>query len=56
MDCLKMCSQGFEENTMALLDSSGIKDSQDIHDDRTRLLFSFSIRYISFLFFNLIFL
>ncbi|XP_078177062.1 negative regulator of systemic acquired resistance (SNI1) isoform X2 [Carex rostrata] len=38
MDYLKMCSQGFEENTMALLDSSGIKDSQDIHDDRIAFL------------------
>ncbi|KAG6501188.1 hypothetical protein ZIOFF_041060 [Zingiber officinale] len=25
----------WEENTMAILDSSGIKDSRDVHDDRT---------------------
>ncbi|RRT49165.1 hypothetical protein B296_00046229 [Ensete ventricosum] len=24
----------WEENTMAILDSSGFKDSQDVHDDR----------------------
>ncbi|KAJ4770204.1 negative regulator of systemic acquired resistance (SNI1) [Rhynchospora pubera] len=38
MDNSKVRSQGFEENTMALLDSSGIKDSRDIHDDRIAFL------------------
>ena len=27
-----------EENAMAILDSSGIKDSRDLHDDRNRLV------------------
>ena len=27
-----------EENVMAILDSSGIKDSRDLHDDRNRFL------------------
>jgi hypothetical protein len=40
---------GIEENAMAILDSSGIKDSRDLHDDRNRSLrslsFSSSIEY-----------
>lgn len=30
---------GIEENAMAILDTSGIKDSRDLHDDRTPLLY-----------------
>jgi len=29
---------GIEENAMAILDSSGIKDSRDLHDDRAAFL------------------
>lgn len=36
---------GFEENTMAILDSSGIKDARDIHDDR--LSFLEAVRFAS---------
>jgi hypothetical protein len=31
---------GIEENAMAILDSFGIKDSRDLHDDRNLLSFS----------------
>ncbi|GJM91009.1 hypothetical protein PR202_ga07343 [Eleusine coracana subsp. coracana] len=31
---------GIEENAMAILDSSGIKDSRDLHDDRNRFVSS----------------
>ncbi|CAL9180636.1 unnamed protein product [Musa hybrid cultivar] len=36
----------WEENTMAILDSSGFKDSQDVHDDR-RLCFLEAVRSAS---------
>ncbi|XP_072960182.1 negative regulator of systemic acquired resistance SNI1 isoform X2 [Typha angustifolia] len=38
MDKPQNNNRGFEENTMAILDSSGIKDSRDIHDDRVSFL------------------
>ncbi|XP_072984603.1 negative regulator of systemic acquired resistance SNI1 isoform X5 [Typha latifolia] len=38
MDKAQNNNRGFDENTMAILDSSGIKDSRDIHDDRVSFL------------------
>ncbi|CAA7409866.1 unnamed protein product [Spirodela intermedia] len=38
-------NRGIEENTLAILDSSGIRDSRDIHDDR--LAFLEAVRLVS---------
>ncbi|OAY84252.1 hypothetical protein ACMD2_05442 [Ananas comosus] len=45
MDDPRRRNGGFEENTMAILDSSGIGGSQDIHDDR--ISFLEAVRYAS---------
>ncbi|XP_038984953.1 negative regulator of systemic acquired resistance SNI1 isoform X2 [Phoenix dactylifera] len=45
MENPRITNGGFEENTMAILDSSGIKEARDIHDDR--LSFLEAVRFAS---------